>query len=141
MHILVGETQVTITSHVVNRHDNKRGLVLTIKTTADNISLADADTLCTTIKENKLDILVYDDNNELVHTLRGFYHNCLCSKDTDGIITVEITNESENTYQIGLLRDENQTLRNTVATQTQTINAQAEEIDLLNGTLLEVLMG
>ena len=127
MHILAGETQVTITSHIVNRHDNKRGLVLTIKTTTDNISLADADALCTTIKENSLDILVYNDNSELVRTLRGFYHNCICSKDTDGVITVEITNESENTFQIGLLKDENNALKGTVALQENEIAILAEE--------------
>jgi len=111
MYILSNETQVQITNYVVNRYDNKRGLVLSIYTTKDNISLVDFDTFCTNIKNNKSDIMVYNDSEELEQTLRGFYHNCHISLDNEtNMMTADITNESENTYQIGILQDRNATL-------------------------------
>jgi hypothetical protein len=123
-YILAGDNKVTITKYLVNRYDNKRGLVLTINTTSDNISLADLDALCENIKANKLDILVYNSSDELEVTLRGFYHNCIVSKGTDGILTAEITNESENTYQIGILQDRSSQLENTASKQAQAISDQ-----------------
>lgn len=123
MYILAGDHKVTITKHTVNRYDNKRGLVLTLTTTKDNISLADLDAICDDIRVNKLDILVYDETDELVATLRGFWHNCLVSKDSvDGSLKAEITNESENTYQIGVLQNRSTNLeKNSVAQRTQLV--------------------
>lgn len=113
MYILSNNSKVTITNYVVNRYDNSRGLVLSIYTTKDNISLNDFDTFCTDIKDNHYDILVYNDSDELVQTLRGFYHNCSITIGQDmNSLTAEITNESENTYQIGILKDRNSILEN-----------------------------
>lgn len=115
MYILANETQVQITNYVVNRYDNQRGLVLSINTTKDNISLSDFDIFCTEIMTNESDILVYNDSNELEQTLRGFYHNCHISLDNNtNLMTADITNESENTYQIGILQDRNAILESAV---------------------------
>lgn len=123
MYILSGETKVTITNYVVNRYDNQRGLVLSIYTTKDNISLIDFDTFCVGIKTDHSDILVYNDNDELEQTLRGFYHNCYISVDNNtNTLTAEITNESENTYQIGLLQDKNDLLTTAIIETEKTLN-------------------
>ena len=143
-YILAGDTKVAITSYGVRRHDNKRGLVLTLTTTTDKISLADLDALCEQIRAEKLDILVYNDANELVTTLRGFYHNCIASKDVEtGILTAEITNESENTYQIGLLKDRSMHLEDTAMEQAQQVMLLGEanfmQMTTIDSLLLEII--
>lgn len=105
MYIKVNDVRVDIESQTVNRYDSRRGLVLTITTTREHISLGELDSLCTDIMTNKSDIYVYNDNDELVTVLHGFSHNCFVSSDSDtGKLKAEITNESENTFQIGLLQ-------------------------------------
>lgn len=128
MYILAGDHRVTITKHVVNRYDNKRGLVLTIETTKENISLAELDAICDEIMANKLDIFVYNDADELQTTLRGFWHNCLVTKNMSGLLVAEITNESENTYQIGILQSRSGALEETSMLQSQQINAHTTSL-------------
>ena len=129
MYILVGDTRVDIVSQTVNRHDSRRGLVLTITTTRENISLGDLDALCTDIMANKSDILVYNDNDELVTALHGFCHNCIVSSDAEnGTIKAEITNESENTFQIGLLQGRSMNLEAAAQAHSVQIEETAEVV-------------
>lgn len=129
MYILVDDTRVDIVSQTVNRHDSRRGLVLTITTTRENISLGDLDALCTDIMANKSDILVYNDNDELVTALHGFCHNCIVSSDAEnGTIKAEITNESENTFQIGLLQGRSTNLEAAAQAHTVQIEETAEVV-------------
>ncbi len=169
MYILVNEKQIEITSKSVRRFNNDGRLLLSVVIPKENISAGDLDILVTEIKESAPTIEVYE-NEEVVQTLTGFKLTPVFALSKDGLSwELSIENSSELEYQYGLLKDRADALEKAnadqalvIADQAKTITAQgsvltaqanrileqdelianqADEITLLNDTLLEMLMG
>lgn len=169
MYILINEQKIEITSKSVKRFNNDGHLLLTVVIPKENISAGDLDTLVTEIKENAPTIEVYE-NEEVVQTLTGFKLTPVFALSKDGLSwELSIENSSELEYQYGRLKDRADALEKSnteqalvIADQAKTITAQgsaitaqaskileqdkiielqAEELTLLNETLLEMIMG
>ena len=138
MKILVGSTELKVTSCSPFRHDNgKIELKVTVPATDNN----EAD-LRALFKNNTEDILKYaDDGITVVETLSGFRFtvNTAYSEKTDSF-TIYAEGISEAEFQNGRLRQQIAELKATNTMQNETIKAQTEKIVILNDTLLELLM-
>lgn len=138
MKILVGATELEVNSCSPFRQNNGK-IELKVNLPATGINEADLRAL---FKNNTEDILRYaDDGITVVETLSGFRFtvNSAYDEKTDSI-TIFAEGVSEAEFQNGRLRQQIAELKATNAAQNETIEAQTEEIIILNDTLLELLM-
>lgn len=123
MYIIAGSNQLTITKKNVFR-DNGVGLILKMEVPRDSITISDLEAITKDIEANAREIIVYNDSDEKIEVLTGFHFEPYVGIK-GSIYTVELINESENTYQIQRLKAKNEELEKTVAAQENTISEQA----------------
>lgn len=123
MYITAGNNTLNITNQHVYR-DSGVGLILKIEIARDSISIGDLETIVRDIGDNALEITVYNDNDEKVQILSGFYcePNIIAKGST---YTVEFINESENTFQLGRHKHMIEELE-------KQMTSHSEQVDYLN---------
>lgn len=143
MKIVVMDTTLEVTSCRAHRYGNGK-LVLEINIPDGVIGTDDCSVL---LKSNTGDIQVLSDDDTVKEIHAGFRQSVRVSKNDDGTVYAEVENVSEAEFQNGILRQKITTqdeeiaeLNATVTSQNETMKAQKEELELLNDTLLEVLM-
>lgn len=141
MKILVGETEIPVVNCYAYRYPTGR-LVLNIDVIYDVIS---HDALRAIFVDNSSDIVLTKDDGK-TETFTGFYHQVKVSdnvRETDGteIHSCEIECVSESEFQLGILQRKVQEQDATIAANNATIEKQNQEIQALNDTLLETIMG
>ena len=124
MKIIIDQTTLTVKNCYPYRYNNGK-LVLKIEILKEAIGAGELLALCEELKNNALDIMVVDDAGEVSQAYVGFHHNYNFSADGTQY-TVELENESESRYQIGLLKAENAALRGELATLTDNSNMLTE---------------
>ena len=138
MKILVGGTELNVTSCEPFRHDNGK-IEIKAVIPADGNNEADLRAL---FKNNTEDILKYaDDGVTVIETLSGFrftVDTAYKEKTNSFVICAEGVSEAE--FQNGILRQRIAEQNTVIASHNETIKAQKEEIIILNDTLLELLM-
>ena len=128
MNLTIGTTTVEITS-CVRMRDFQRGFYLDIEIPKANIAFEELTALLDGCTES---IIVNDEKEgETIYNGFSLMHSVMLK---DGAYHVEQCCVSEIEAQLSLAQKR-------IAEQNETINAQTAEIELLNDTLLEVLMG
>lgn len=129
MILRIGTTEIAITENPVRRRDTKRGFFLDITIPKDNIGMEELYNLLST---NETDIaVVNDDGTENVY--KGFKEVGSFALENGNYHIAQVCT-SEYEAQLSLMQ-------NKVVEQNKIIEAQNEEIVMLNDTLLEVIMG
>ena len=128
MNLTIGTTTIEITS-CTRMRDFQRGFYLNIEIPKENITFEELSTLFDGCTES----IIVNDEKEGETVYNGFsLMNSVMLKD--GVYHVEQCCVSEIEAQLSLAQKK-------IADQDETIEAQKAEIELLNDTLLEVLMG
>lgn len=120
MYILINGTRFEISDYGVQRNKITGQLVLTVTMPKESATAVQMDELCTTIKETAPDIVVYNDNDEVVQTLKGFALEPVFGLTKNGTWELVVENKSELEYQYQMLVEENEALK----AQTQTLEEQ-----------------
>ena len=120
MFILINETRHEINEYGVQRNKITGQLVLTVKMPKESATAVQMDELCTLLKETAPDIVVYNDNEEVVQTLKGFALEPVFGLTKFGTWELIVENKSELEYQYQMLVEENEALK----AQTQTLEEQ-----------------
>lgn len=133
MNLTIGLTTIEITS-CTRMRDLQKGFYLNIEIPKENITFEELSVL---LDGNTESIIVTD--NEDVTTYNGFsLMNSVMLKD--GVYHVEQCCVSEIEAQLSLAQKKIADQDSVIERQNQIIEAQTEEIVLLNDTLLEMLM-
>lgn len=130
MKIVVGETTLEATSCKPYRYTAGK-LVLQISVPDGVIGVDDFATL---LKSNTSDIQVLDDDNNIVGAYVGFRQSADVTRKNDNSVYAEVENTSEAAFQNSIYQQK-------IVAQDETIAQQEAEIEMLNDTLLVVIMG